>query len=129
MFDFATRWQSDKILQQRTGKLSTGENITGYEMHQGISSGNGLNQRPFAILDDGSTDGCVSEDGKIIGTYLHGLFDHPEAYRALLGWMGLTQDTAWLTQSHEKQQLAELDKLADMLEQHIDMEKMMRLLA
>lgn len=128
VFDFATRWQSDKILQQRTGKLWTGETITGYEMHQGISSGNGLIQKPFATFDDGSTDGCINEDGKIIGTYLHGLFDHPEAYRALLSWMGLNPDDACPTQSHEQQQLAELDKLADMLEQHVDMNRILNII-
>ncbi len=122
IFDFATRWQTDKILTQRTGKLWTGESITGYEMHQGISSGNGLNQRPFASFDDGSTDGCMSEDGKIIGTYLHGLFDHPEAYRALLSWMGLTDDR-YQTIDHQTQQLAELDRLANMLEAHLDVGK------
>jgi adenosylcobyric acid synthase len=127
VFDFATRWQTDKILAQRTGKLWTGESITGYEMHQGISSGNGLNQRPFATFDDGTTDGTMSEDGKIIGTYLHGLFDHPEAYQALTLWMGLT-DTSYQAIDHKTQQLAELDRLADMLEQHMDMKKIMELL-
>lgn len=127
VFDFTTRWQSDKILQQRTGKLWTGESITGYEMHQGISSGNGLTQNPFARFNDGSTDGAISDDGKIIGTYLHGLFDHPEAYRALLGWMGLN-DESYQTIDHQTQQLAELDRLADMLEQHVDMTRILNII-
>ena len=126
VFDFATRWQNDKILAQRTGKLWNGAPINGYEMHQGISSGNGLSQRPFATFDDGSTDGAISEDGKIIGTYLHGLFDHPDAYRALLSWMGLT-DTSYQAIDHKAQQLAELDRLADMLKAHLDMKKMLEL--
>lgn len=128
VFDFTTRWQSDKILQQRTGKLWTGESITGYEMHQGISSGNGLTQNPFSRFNDGSTDGAISDDGKIIGTYLHGLFDHPEAYQALTQWMGLNPNDACPTQSHEQQQLAELDKLADMLEAHLDVTKIKALI-
>ncbi|OZA97300.1 MAG: hypothetical protein B7X52_03135, partial [Thiotrichales bacterium 34-46-19] len=116
----------DKILAQRTGKLWNGAPINGYEMHQGISSGNGLSQRPFATFDDGSTDGAMSEDGKIIGTYLHGLFDHPDAYHALLSWMGLT-DTSYQAIDHKAQQLAELDRLADMLKAHLDMKKMLEL--
>ena len=127
VFDFATRWQTDKILAQRTGKLWTGESITGYEMHQGISSGNGLNQRPFATFDDGTTDGAMSEDGKIIGTYLHGLFDHPEAYCALLSWMGLT-DTSYQAIDHKAQQLAELDRLSDILEQHMDITRILNII-
>lgn len=123
-FDITTRWQSDKILAQRTGKLWNGAPINGYEMHQGISSGNSLTQRHFATFDDGTSDGAMSEDGKIIGTYLHGLFDHPDAYHALLGWMGLT-DSGYQAIDHKAQQLAELDRLADMLEQHLDVEKVL----
>jgi cobyric acid synthase len=37
--------------------------------------------------------------------------------------MGLADNDAYPTQSHEKQQLAELDKLADMLEAHLDLKK------
>jgi adenosylcobyric acid synthase len=96
-------------------------------MHQGISSGNGLTQNPFARFNDGSTDGAISDDGKIIGTYLHGLFDHPEAYRALLGWMGLN-DESYQTIDHQTQQLAELDRLADMLEQHVDMTRILNII-
>ena len=127
IFDFATRWQSDKILQQRTGKLWSGAAMTGYEMHQGVSSGNGLTQRPFATFDDGSTDGAISEDGKIIGTYCHGLFDHPDAYRGLIGWMGLT-DENFHTIDHKQQQLAELDRLADMVEQRVDMTHLLNII-
>ncbi len=126
-FDITTRWQSDKHLAQQTGKLWTGESISGYEMHQGISIGNAL-ERPFARLDNGKTDGAISEDGKIISTYLHGLFDHPDAYHALLSWMGIA-DTNYQAIDHKTQQLAELDRLADMLEKYVDMEKVMGLLS
>jgi len=126
-FDITTRWQSDKHLAQQTGKLWTGASVSGYEIHQGISIGNAL-ERPFARLDNGKTDGAISEYGNIIGTYLHGLFDHPEAYQALTQWMGLTPDDACPTQSHEQQQLAELDKLADMLEAHLDVTKIKALI-
>jgi adenosylcobyric acid synthase len=128
VFDFATRWQNEKILTQQTGKLWTGEVIKGYEMHQGVSIGNAL-ERPFMRLDNGKTDGAISEYGNIIGTYLHGLFDEPSAYNALLSWMGLPEHDNQRTQSHEQQQLAELDKLADVFAEHLDMNKIMQLLS
>jgi adenosylcobyric acid synthase len=30
---------------------------------------------PFAILDSGEADGCISANRRIFGTYLHGIFD------------------------------------------------------
>ena len=126
-FDITTRWQSEKVLTQQTGKLWTGEQISGYEMHQGVSIGNAL-ERPFATLSNGKTDGAISEYGNIIGTYLHALFDEPSAYNALLSWMGLESDDMQHALSHEQQQLAELDKLADVLEAHCDMTKLMSIL-
>jgi adenosylcobyric acid synthase len=126
-FDMTTRWQSEKHLNQQAGILWTGEAMSGYEMHQGMSSGNALS-RPFAILNHGKTDGAISEDGHIIGTYLHGLFDQPTAYGALLAWMGLPADDNLNHQSHEQQQCAELDRLADVLAERLDMGKVMGLL-
>lgn len=59
-----------------------------------------------------------SDDGAIIGTYLHGLFDHPEACSALLHWAGLKN-----IQPIDIRMLREksIDRLADMVEQHLDL--------
>lgn len=37
-------------------------------------------------------EGTRSPDNQILGTYIHGLFDHPEACQALLAWAGLQTD-------------------------------------
>ncbi|MFP4532597.1 MAG: cobyric acid synthase, partial [Desulfobacterales bacterium] len=54
---------------------------TGYEIHMGrteIIGGNGwltvIEQNGEAV---NFTDGCMSEDGRVLGTYIHGLFDEP----------------------------------------------------
>ena len=60
----------------------------GYEIHLGVTHGPGLAQ-PAVELDDGRYDGAVSADGQVLGTYCHGLFEHPEALAALLEWAGL----------------------------------------
>lgn len=62
--------------------------VTGYEIHMGASSGAALSRPAFRI--DGRDEGAVSEDGQVLGTYLHGVFDHPEACAALLRWAGLS---------------------------------------
>jgi adenosylcobyric acid synthase len=41
-------------------------------MHMGVTTGADA-ARPFARLDDGANDGAVCDDGRVIGTYCHGL--------------------------------------------------------
>ncbi|MDQ0320682.1 adenosylcobyric acid synthase [Pararhizobium capsulatum DSM 1112] len=55
--------------------------LSGYEIHLGLTTGIDT-ERP-AVLIDGRPDGAVSADGRISGTYLHGLFSS-DAYRAAL---------------------------------------------
>ena len=48
--------------------------ISGYEIHIGKTTYlDGA--EPFAILTQGELDGCVSLDRRVLGTYLHGIFD------------------------------------------------------
>lgn len=98
--------------------------VSGYEIHMGVSQGHAL-QRPFVTLEDRTVDGALSEDDSIAGTYLHGLFDTPEACKALLRWAGLQEPQELnLRQLHE----ARLDNLADALDQHLHLEVVERAL-
>lgn len=67
-------------------------------------------------------DGVISEDGQIIGTYLHGLFDDSAARETLLQWMGL-EDVAPL--DYHALIEKEIDRLANELERALDMEKIL----
>jgi len=53
---------------------------------------------------------------QLIGSYLHGLFDHPDALNALLEWAGVVSDHAVDLEQIRQQQL---DRLADTLEEHL----------
>ncbi|MDC7707065.1 cobyric acid synthase [Vogesella indigofera] len=78
-----------KTLTRREGRFVNADAaVSGYEIHMGISHGADC-ERPLFMLDDGSTDGAVSPDGQIMGSYLHGLFDHPDACQTLLDWAGM----------------------------------------
>jgi adenosylcobyric acid synthase len=64
--------------------------VEAYEIHMGVSNGPAL-ARP-AFLIDGRHEGACSDDGQILGSYLHGMFDHPAACAALLRWAGLRSE-------------------------------------
>ncbi len=117
LFALSTELQRQKQLRQVTGTLALdGAIVEGYEIHCGVSSGAALEHCAVA-LSDGRRDGAVSADGQILGTYLHGLFDHPQARDGLLRWAGLAPDSAPGLAAIREQQL---ERLADSLEQTLD---------
>lgn len=109
--------EADKALLQVNGTLPGGTPVTGYEIHCGQSRRTAACE-PFAQLGNGREDGCRSRDGQVAGTYLHGLFDHPEACRELLTWAGLNDARA---ADRDALREREIDRLADCLEQHLDL--------
>lgn len=116
-----TRLMPDKHLRQVRGTLvPLSAPVTGYEIHCGVSKPT-ADMKPFIALDDGRSDGALSADGQIAGTYLHGLFDSPAACAALLGWAGVRAPQEIDRQLDRER---ELDRLADCLEQHINLARL-----
>jgi len=125
LLDFETTLEKEKQLHRVTGKLAFGDaDATGYEIHAGISTGPALGH-PLVNLGN-RTDGVVSDDGQIIGTYLHGIFDHSAAREALLRWAGLAEVAPLDYHAIVERNI---DRLADELERALDMEKIVRMLA
>jgi adenosylcobyric acid synthase len=121
-----TTLANEKQLRNAAGVLSLEQaRIRGYEIHTGVSEGEGLS-RPFALLDDGRPDGALSSDGQVLGTYLHGAFEAPAACAALLRWAGLAQpavtDYALLREQS-------IERLADAVESHLNVERIAAFLA
>jgi adenosylcobyric acid synthase len=98
--------------------------VSGYEIHAGVSRGPAL-QSPSVLLDDGRVDGALSADTQILGSYLHGLFDHPEACSALLRWMGL-RDPQPLNYASVRER--SIDRVADAVEAHLALPPLLQLL-
>ncbi|UEG60371.1 cobyric acid synthase [Stutzerimonas chloritidismutans] len=117
LLDFDTVLEADKQLRNVTGRLlPDGVPVSGYEIHAGVSSGPALEQ-PAVQLDDGRFDGAISADGQVLGTYLHGLFEGPEACAALLRWAGL--DAVETVDYHALRE-RDIERLADLVETHLD---------
>jgi len=111
-----TTLEAHKQLKQVSGKLAFADaELQGYEIHMGVSSGAALT-RP-AHLIAGQSEGALSADGQVAGSYVHGLFDHPQACAAWLRWAGLSTQVAY-----DYPQLREqsLEQLADSLRQHLN---------
>ena len=115
-----TELKDGKQLKVRQGTLNHFSNasIKGYEIHSGVSV---FEQAvtPFATLEDNTTDGYCSEDGQIIGTYLHGLFDDAEALTALLKWAGAKDAEAFDYEAFREREVARLAKSCD---EHMDID-------
>jgi len=117
----STRLIAGKQLRNVQGVfLPTQTAIHGYEIHNGISEGPALS-RPMLKLGV-RDEGAISDDGQIMGCYLHGLFDSADAGNAILQWAGLRSERAVDYDAHRQK---DLDRLADMIDQHLDTEKLL----
>ncbi|MFC0219110.1 cobyric acid synthase [Pseudochelatococcus lubricantis] len=117
LLDVATRLAPQKQLGLVAGESRDGVRLGGYEMHMGVSEGPDA-ARPFARLDDGRADGAVSADGRIFGSYVHGLFAHDAQRAAWLARLGGTSAGEDYAAGVERV----LDGLAAHLEAHLDID-------
>lgn len=114
--EIETQLKSDKILRQQKGLLwDKCTPIVGYEIHCGISTGAGLAKPALYFECDGHliSDGAISLDEQILGTYLHGLFDSPVACKKILHWAGIDISTAVALDDLREN---ELNRLASVVE-------------
>jgi adenosylcobyric acid synthase len=115
--DVDTEMTADKRLTRTRGThAATGASIEAYEIHIGRTSGP-ARARPFAFVEN-EPEGAVSLDGRIMGTYLHGLFSDDAFRSAFLSQLGATSSASRYGDGLERT----LDALAGHLEAHLDVE-------
>ena len=122
-----TRMAGGKRLRNVQGRLGQGSaqaTVTGYEMHNGVTTGPAL-KVPLIHLEEGP-DGAVNEDGQVMGTYVHGIFERPQACNALLAAMGLHRTD--LAIDYQQHRLTQLDRLADHWAEHTDTDRLLTIL-
>lgn len=95
--------------------------VAGYEMHMGLSEGPDR-KRPWMMLSDGRAEGARSAGGRIMGTYLHGLFAADGFRHAFLSGLRVGRSAGG---AYEARIDAVLDDLAAHLEAHLDMDALL----
>jgi adenosylcobyric acid synthase len=116
LLDVDTVLTGDKRLVSVQGVSFDGVGLSGYEMHVGkttVAAGNLV----FSTID-GHYDGSISPDGRVFGTYIHGLFAHDSQRGAWLERLG----GCGTDLNYDAQVDAVLDRLAAHMEQHLDLD-------
>ena len=123
LLDVETVLGGDKVLRPVAGTtLADAAPFAGYEMHVGETRGPDR-ARPLLRFADGTEDGAVSPDGRIAGCYVHGLFGDDAQRAAWLRRLGAPSSTL----RYEAEVEGVLDRLADHLARHLDLDALLRL--
>lgn len=92
LLDVETEMVPEKSVRNVTARSAIHDAaIEGYEIHLGDTTGPEC-QRPFAWID-GRADGAVSSDGRVVGTYMHGVFTADLFRKRYLEALGLQADS------------------------------------
>jgi adenosylcobyric acid synthase len=122
LLDVSTVLTGDKVTEPASGiHLSTDTGITGYEIHLGRTDGPDC-RRPLLRLEGGRPDGAASGDGRVAGSYVHGLFGSDAFRRAFLAGFGVRS-----TITYEAEIEAALEALADHVEAYLDLSRMLEI--
>ena len=119
LLDIDTVMQGDKSTTLTQGvHCASGLPVEGYEIHLGRSDGPD-GARPMLKIGE-HHDGATSRDGRVQGTYLHGLFSSDAFRAAWLKGLGAASSLAY-----EARVETALDALADYLEAHLDIDALL----
>jgi adenosylcobyric acid synthase len=117
-----TTMTADKRVTEVSARhTATRQVVRGYEIHIGRSDGPDCVRPMFAV--DGAPEGATRADGRVLGSYLHGMFAADGFRRAFLAGLGATPGN----ESYDATVEATLDALADHLERHVDCAGLLRL--
>ncbi len=122
LLDVVTAMEPEKIVRNsRAHSLVYDTPLSGYEIHLGRTNGPDCERAP--VLLGGHPDGAASPDGKVFGTYLHGLFAADEFRARFLESLGVSSAAAGYLQAVE----TALDEVAEALERHVDCDRLLAL--
>lgn len=127
--------EGQKVVRRVTGIcLMNGKRVSGYEIHMGRSRPSRNNGGPFLRihrLGDKSSwdDGWAAPGGRIGGTYVHGILDHPGFRGVFLNGLRSSKGLKQRPSSGGRlSRFHHYDRLADHFEAHCDIEKILSLM-
>ena len=121
LLDMTTVLTEKKTLREISGTTCLGGlPVGGYEMHVGETEGPALDH-PFLMLGE-RADGAVSEDGRIIGSYVHGIFASDDFRQDFLNRIRQRERSGL---DYERQVDTTLDHLATHLEAHLEIDRIL----
>ncbi len=126
LLDAVTSFAREKITVQVTGHhRETGCPVDGYEVHMGQTSLQGGVAPLLMVKTAGESveraEGAVSIDGRIMGTYVHGLFDAPLFRRTFLNRLREARGWSPVKAATGSSLDQELDQLADFIQRYVDL--------
>lgn len=143
LLDIDTVFEEEKTTTQVSGKIVSDiisnlseKPISGYEIHMGITT-LGENAKPFVEITErlgenvAIIDGAISDDGKVFGSYIHGIFDNIEFTRSFLNGIRLEKgldEKLSSVMSFDEFKEQEYEKLADIVRKHLDIDKIYKII-
>ena len=119
LLDIVTRMGKEKNLGKKHFISFVNEKkINGYEIHLGKTEGLDC-KKPFAKAGD-KLDGAISNNGKVMGTYIHGLFSEDDFRKSFFSKLS-NQKMASNTSYHQNVNRV-LDDFVEVLEKSLDVE-------
>ena len=129
--DVETEFVPEKVTARRRGR-ALGQPLTGYQIHHGLATP-GPGTEPWITLEEqggGGWDGAASPDGAVLGTSLHGLFEEDGFRAAFLERIAERRGRAFpgSTVSFPAARQRRFDRLADLIEAHLDVERLLAII-
>lgn len=114
-----------KTVRVRGVSLLSGAELSGYEIHMGQTEcGEGTKPWLRITNERGNAteryDGCISADGNIAGTYVHGLFDAHGFRREFLNGLRLRRGWDPIPEQMRPSRETALDSLAELVRNHLN---------
>jgi len=127
-----TDFRGDKVLDRPRGTTvdgpGAGHPVAGYRIHHGrVAAGRGAT--PWLVADDGEPLGWWH--GRVAGTTVHGLYESDGFRAGVLAWAAERAGKRWAPGGLDfgAARLARLDRVADLLEAHLDLDRVAALIA
>lgn len=137
LLNIETTLIGNKTLRNVGGYLLNNDNkkitVKGYEIHAGISVGSDINNALLQLMHTDKSlastesfkDGAVNGENTVMGTYVHGFFDEPDALNYCLQWVGIETISTFHYNDFKE---SEINRLADAVEAVMPLDTILKLL-